>query len=252
MTVSLGSAFDRNVGRQCQQCQIEAVLALAFDRNVGRQCQCQTERQCRALARGLGWVCSRRRPHSTKPLRRPKTWPLETMARLLLPLLAACCVLSCSATATGEAAPSTAGGMDAADLAGLLRLRDAQPAEVRMSCAALAAWGTATAPCGWPGVTCSGADGGANRRVAVIDLRYCGLTVLPAEAMVWDELIVLEVRGNSITELPSTVNHLRSMQRIMIEMNQVASLPDQICECSKVRFSVAFRCFATVLRLIWA
>ena len=30
MTVSLGSAFDRNVGRQCQQCQIEAVPGLSL------------------------------------------------------------------------------------------------------------------------------------------------------------------------------------------------------------------------------
>jgi Leucine-rich repeat (LRR) protein len=58
--------------------------------------------------------------------------------------------------------------------------------------------------------------------------------MLPAEAFVWEELIVLEVRGNAISQLPSTIGKLRSLRRIMIEMNRLSTLPAQICECSEL------------------
>jgi Leucine-rich repeat (LRR) protein len=51
---------------------------------------------------------------------------------------------------------------------------------------------------------------------------------------VWDELIVLELRGNLITELPATVNRLGSMRRIFLEMNQIRELPSTVCELKKL------------------
>jgi Leucine-rich repeat (LRR) protein len=145
---------------------------------------------------------------------------LPTMALLqLLQLLLSTGVASVSAT------------MDPVDHAGLLRLLEAQPPAVRSGCSSLRGWDAHADPCDWPGVTCTGAASDTQRRVHVIDLRYCGLTTLPAEALVWEELIVLEVRGNAIPEIPATVSHLRSLQRIMIEMNRLTELPAQLCAC---------------------
>lgn len=88
-------------------------------------------------------------------------------------------------------------------------------------------------PCEWPGITCTEPVDGT-RRVHIIDLRYCGLTVLPAPALVWDELIVLELRGNLITELPTTVNRLGNLRRIFLEMNQIHELPSTVCELKRL------------------
>ena len=105
------------------------------------------------------------------------------------------------------------GSLSSADRTALLRLRDANQAT---ACPALLCWGTASAPvaaCDWPGVTCSPAvapGGGADalRRVTVIDLRYCGLEVLPSESLQqFDKLEVLEVRGNAIAMLPVSNKH---------------------------------------------
>ena len=94
------------------------------------------------------------------------------------------------------AAPQThAADLNTVDRHALDVLRDAQPAAVRQSCAKLATWKLAVPACDWAGVTC---DDSVPRRVSVIDLRYCGLTVLPAEALKWTALEVLELRGNKI------------------------------------------------------
>lgn len=123
--------------------------------------------------------------------------------------------------------------LDEKDHAGLDALRDAQPPSARAACATLAGWKHPVPPCEWPGVTCTEPVNGT-MRVHVIDLRYCGLTVLPAAALVWDELEVLELRGNLIAELPTTVNQLSNMQRIFLEMNQVRELPNTLCELKKL------------------
>ena len=137
---------------------------------------------------------------------------------------------------------NVSGAMSAADLQALLRLRAAQPPSVQGSCYNLAHWhqGSHTAPCDWPGVTCTAAGPagpagntgamGVHRRVTVIDLRYCGLTSLPGAALAaLDHLEVLEVRGNNITVLPEAIGNLTALQRIMLEMNDVSELPPQIC-----------------------
>ena len=133
----------------------------------------------------------------------------------------------------GRAARTAAVQLDKKDHMGLDVLRDAQPASVRASCATLRGWHHPVPPCEWPGVTCTDPVNDT-RRVQVIDLRYCGLTVLPAAALVWDELIVLELRGNLITELPTTVNRLSNLRRIFIEMNQIRELPSAVCELKKL------------------
>eukprot|EP01043_Picozoa_sp_COSAG02_P013507 COSAG02_NODE_541_length_20598_cov_278.953754_11_plen_277_part_00 len=112
-------------------------------------------------------------------------------------------------------------------------LRDAQPPSVRESCATLKGWHHPVPPCEWPGVTCSAPINGTSR-VRVIDLRYCGLTMLPAAALVWDKLEVLELRGNLITKLPASVNGLSNLRRIFMEMNQLPELPGTICELKKL------------------
>lgn len=117
------------------------------------------------------------------------------------------------------------------DLQGLLRLRDAQrSAEL---CERLVAW-RGHAPCSWPGVTCSGEDtGSVERRLTGVDLRYCGLTNLPADSMVgWDALEILELRGNSITQLPPTIGRLTALKRLMLEMNELKSLPAELFSLS--------------------
>jgi hypothetical protein len=76
--------------------------------------------------------------------------------------------------------------------------------------------------------------------VIVVDLRYCGLTVLELGAVdgrpALDQLKVLELRGNAIAVLPTTIRGLTSLERIMIEMNRVKALPDEICTLSKLAF----------------
>ena len=135
------------------------------------------------------------------------------------------------------ATAAAAGGMDAADLRALERLKGANP----HACAKLRSWGAAGVdPCAWPGVTCTAADGDAARRVQVVDLRYCGLTSLPADALVMDKLEVLEVRGNAIAALPPTVGHLTSLQRIMIEFNELTELPKEICMPQLQRLYIAY------------
>ena len=144
-----------------------------------------------------------------------------------------------AALAAGLLAATTAaaGGMDAADLRALERLKGANP----HACAKLRSWGAAGVdPCAWPGVTCTAADGDAARRVQVVDLRYCGLTSLPADALVMDKLEVLEVRGNAIATLPPTVGHLTSLQRIMIEFNELTELPKEICMPQLQRLYIAY------------
>lgn len=60
-------------------------------------------------------------------------------------------------------------------------------------------------------------------------------------ALVLNKLRVLEVRGNKIKTLPATVSHLVSLERIMIEMNELRELPPQICELPKLGFLCASR-----------
>ncbi len=132
------------------------------------------------------------------------------------------------------------GELNSADQQGLLwLLRDAQRTAQRSAspggglCSRLRAWGGHT-PCSWPGVTCSGnATGSAERRLTGIDLRYCGLTKLPPDSMIgWDALEILELRGNSIAELPPTVGRLTALKRLMLEMNELKSLPVELFSLS--------------------
>lgn len=71
-------------------------------------------------------------------------------------------------------AAGSAASIDASDRAALQRL---QRANLLTACPKLLSWGSdkTADPCEWAGVTCVG------DRVDVIDLRYCGLTVLPPE-----------------------------------------------------------------------
>ena len=52
--------------------------------------------------------------------------------------------------------------------------------------------------------------------------------MLLADALVWEELEVLELRGNSIASLPSTIAALSSLRKIFIEMNELTELPAQV------------------------
>jgi hypothetical protein len=153
------------------------------------------------------------------------------MVRFALLLLAA---LSARCSSAERVEDSTApAAMNATELQALLRLRNSQPAGT--TCAALAAWDPSSDPCSWPGITCSSSlFHSGPRRVTVIDLRYCGITVLLSDAMVWEKLTVLELRGNSISALPSTVNNLRSLRRLNVEMNQLRVLPQEICQSAKL------------------
>ena len=61
-------------------------------------------------------------------------------------------------------------------------------------------------------------------------LPACKVVSLPAKALAaWGHLEVLDLRGNAITALPPTIQSLTSLQRIMVEMNQLQELPDEIC-----------------------
>eukprot|EP01051_Picozoa_sp_SAG22_P014167 SAG22_NODE_1680_length_3824_cov_1.537181_4_plen_303_part_00 len=136
------------------------------------------------------------------------------------------------------ALPRAAADLNATDAKALLAIKAAQPADVQRACAALKSWGLSGVDgCEWPGITCTEPDQAGDQvaRVSVIDLRYCGLTALPAAPLAsFDQLKVLEVRGNAIKVLPKTVKHLVSMERIMIEMNELGELPDEICACHKL------------------
>ena len=139
--------------------------------------------------------------------------------------------------ALGAAVHAAWGGeLNRADHQGLLRLRDAQggSGSEKQLCSRLMAW-QGNAPCSWPGVTCSGEDTGpAERRLTGIDLRYCGLTNLPADSLVgWDALEILELRGNAITELPPTISKLTALKRLMLEMNELKALPVELFSLSE-------------------
>jgi hypothetical protein len=150
---------------------------------------------------------------------------MGTMTQWRGTLAASSLLLLLSVASAGAPTPA-----DPADRAALLRLREANAVT---ACNDLLGW--ASDPeidaCQWSGVTCSAAG-----RVTVVDLRYCGITILPPESLVLDKLEVLELRGNAITSLPSTVSHLVSLQRIMIEMNQLSQLPPQLCALPKLGF----------------
>lgn len=122
--------------------------------------------------------------------------------------------------------------MNSTELRALLRLRDAQP---RPLCGKLATWIPDADPCSsWDGITCTDDTGEQQRRVAVLDIRYCGIVDLPAEVLVWERLEVLEARGNAIASLPSSISRLSRLRKIFVEMNLITELPRQLCDCTRL------------------